>query len=104
VAPILVTFFGLPIHAVAGATLMGTFTTSIIGVLAYQAAAFLPGTANTAVGPDWLLGVLFGIGGLAGMYLGARCQRFFPPAWLKLMLGLIVMIVAARYVAAYVLG
>jgi uncharacterized membrane protein YfcA len=103
VAPIFVTFYGLPIHAVAGATLMGTFTTSVVGVVVYQALAFTPAGAHTAVGPDWLLGILFGVGGLAGMYLGARLQRLFPSAWLKLMLGLIVSFVAARYVWGYLL-
>jgi uncharacterized membrane protein YfcA len=38
------------------------------------------------------------------MYLGARTQRFVPSVWLKLMLGLIVMIVAVRYVTGYLLG
>ncbi len=104
VAPIFVTFYGLPIHAVAGATLMGTFTTSIVGVLVYQAIAISPVASGTTVGPDWLLGLLFGVGGLAGMYLGARLQKFFPSAWLKLMLGLIVLFVAGRYVLAYVSG
>jgi uncharacterized membrane protein YfcA len=103
VAPIFVTFYGLPIHAVAGATLMGTFTTSVVGVVVYQAVAFTPAGADTAVGPDWLLGILFGVGGLAGMYLGARLQRLFPSAWLKLMLGLIATFVAARYVEGYLL-
>jgi uncharacterized membrane protein YfcA len=103
VAPIFVTFYALPIHAVAGATLMGTFTTSVVGVVVYQALAFTPAGAHTAVGPDWLLGILFGVGGLAGMYLGARLQRLFPSAWLKLMLGLIVSFVAARYVWGYLL-
>ena len=104
VAPILVTFYGLPIHAVAGATLMGTFATSVVGVLVYQVVAMSPAAGGSAVGPDWLLGILFGIGGLAGMYLGARLQRLFPSAWLKLMLGLIVLFVAARYVVGYFLA
>lgn len=104
VAPVFVTFYRLPVHAVAGATLMGTFTTSVVGVLAYQAAAFTPAAAGTVVGPDWLLGALFGVGGLAGMYLGARLQKLVPSAWLKLMLGLIVLVVATRYVGAYLVG
>ena len=31
-APIFVAVFGLPVHAVAGAALMGTFVTSVVGV------------------------------------------------------------------------
>ena len=104
VAPVFVTLYRLPVHAVAGATLMGTFTTSVVGVLFFQAVAPYYSAGGVAVGPDWLLGALFGVGGLAGMYLGARTQRFVPAVWLKLMLGLIVMIVAVRYVTGYFLG
>jgi hypothetical protein len=38
------------------------------------------------------------------MYLGACTQRFVPSVWLKLMLGLIVVSVAVRYVGGYLLG
>ena len=104
VAPVFVTFYRLPVHAVAGATLMGTFTTSVVGVLTYQAVAFFPASAGMAVAPDWPLGILFGVGGLVGMYCGARLQRHFPSTWLKLMLGLIVVFVAVRYLTGYLLS
>ena len=55
VAPFFVAVFGLPVHAVAGAALMGTFVTSVVGVAFYQAIA--PWYAGQlAVAPDWLLG------------------------------------------------
>jgi len=95
VAPVFVTLYRLPVHA---------FTTSVVGVLFFQAVAPYYSDGGVPVGPDWLLGALFGVGGLAGMYLGARTQRFVPAVWLKLMLGLIVMIVAVRYVTGYFLG
>lgn len=38
--------------------------------------------------PDWLLGALFGIGGLAGTYAGARFQRYFPERPIRIVLGL----------------
>jgi len=31
-----------------------------------------------SVAPDWFLGIMFGLGGMAGMYLGARFQKFVP--------------------------
>ena len=84
VAPFLVTFFGLPVYTVAGAALMGTFVTSVAGVAFYSALA--PFYPHLSVAPDWLLGLLFGLGGMAGMYLGARCQKFVPAKAIKWML------------------
>ena len=103
VAPVFVTLYGLPVHAVAGATLMGTFTTSIVGVIVYQFAGSFGMANGLQARPDWLLGILFGIGGLVGMYLGARVQKYVPSVWLKLMLGSIVLFVAVRYVLGYLL-
>jgi len=84
---------------VAGAALMGTFVTSVAGVAFYQAIA--PFYPDMAVAPDWLLGVLFGIGGMAGMYLGARCQKFVPASLIKWMLAGITMFTALKYVIAF---
>ncbi len=99
IAPFFVTFFRLPVYIVAGAALMGTFVTSIAGVAFYQAIA--PFYPHLSVAPDWLLGILFGIGGMAGMYLGARCQRFVPARTIKWMLAGIMVVTAARYVLAF---
>jgi hypothetical protein len=79
IAPFLVSIGGLPVHTVAGATLMGTFVTSVVGVVFYQGIA--PWSAATRVAPDWLLGGLFGLGGVGGMYLGARTQKLVPARW-----------------------
>jgi len=102
VAPFFVAVYRLPIHTVAGAALMGTFVTSVVGVLFYQLIA--PWYADQTVAPDWLLGALFGIGGVAGMYLGARTQRFVPALWLKIMLAAILLFVAARYLLGFLLS
>jgi len=99
IAPFFVTFFHLPVYTVAGAALMGTFVTSVAGVAFYQAIA--PFYPNLSVAPDWLLGFLFGIGGMAGMYLGARCQKFIPAEVIKWMLAGIIVFTAAKYIAAF---
>ncbi len=99
IAPFFVTIFGLPVYTVAGAALMGTFVTSIAGVAFYQAIA--PLYPNISVAPDWFLGILFGIGGMAGMYLGARCQKFVPAKTIKWMLAAIIIFTASKYVADY---
>jgi len=81
IAPLLITFFGLPIFTIAGATLMGTFVTSIAGVVFYQLIA--PYYPNQVIAPDWSLGILLGLGGFAGIYFGARFQKFFPAKIIK---------------------
>lgn len=96
IAPFFVTFFGLPVYTVAGAALMGTFVTSVAGVAFYQAIApFHPGMS---IAPDWLLGFLFGLGGMAGMYIGARCQKHIPAKAIKWMLAGIIVFTALKYV------
>ncbi len=96
IAPFFISFFGLPVYTVAGAALMGTFVTSVAGVAFYQAIA--PFYPQMAVAPDWLLGILFGIGGTAGMYLGARAQKFMPARMIKVILAACIFFVAGKYI------
>jgi uncharacterized membrane protein YfcA len=98
-APFFVTVCRLPVYTVAGAALMGTLITSFAGVVFYQAIA--PFYPDLAVAPDWALGVLFGLGGAAGMYLGARTQKFVPALAIKAMLGLVVLFTAAKYIVGF---
>jgi uncharacterized protein len=99
IAPFFVTFFKLPVYTIAGAALMGTFITSVAGVAFYQAIA--PFYPNLTVAPDWLLGALFGLGGMGGMYLGARCQKYVPARAIKWMLAGIITFTAIKYIAAF---
>jgi uncharacterized protein len=96
IAPFFVTFFRLPVYTVAGAALMGTFVTSVAGVAFYQAIA--PFYPQMSIAPDWLLGILFGLGGMAGMYLGARCQKYVPARIIKWMLATIIVFTAMKYI------
>ncbi len=99
IAPFFVAFFGLPVYTVAGAALMGTLITSVAGVVFYQAIApYYPGLA---VAPDYPLGLLFGLGGMAGMYLGARLQKHLPAKVIKGMLAAVIVFMAARYIAEF---
>jgi uncharacterized membrane protein YfcA len=98
IAPFLITIFQLPVYAVAGAVLLGTFVSSVAGVIFYSTVI-----VNGAVaGPDWLLGILFGVGGLLGMYLGAKVQKFTSEKWIKRLLGAAVFIVATKYFLIFV--
>jgi hypothetical protein len=77
---------------------MGTFLTSIAGLFFYSV---IPAKGGLSTTPDWLLGFLFGAGGFMGMYCGARLQRFVPQKYIKLILGFVMMLVAARYIGQY---
>ncbi len=95
VAPFLVAFLGLPVYVAAGAALMGTFITSFAAVVFYQALA--PFHPDVAVAPDWTLGILFGLGGMAGMYCGARLQKFVPARVIKTVLAVSILVPAFGY-------
>ncbi len=94
IAPFCIAVFHLPVAIVAGAALAGTFATSVIGVIVYSV---LPLPDGGHAEPDWLLGSLFGLGGLAGMYLGAATQKHVPQNALKLGLGLLLCGLAGAY-------
>lgn len=74
-SPILVAFFVLPVYTIAGAVLAGNFIISLAGVIDYTSIPLIDGQPSP---PDWHLWMLLGVGGLCGMYLGARLQRFLP--------------------------
>ncbi len=95
IAPFCVAVFHLPVYTVAGAALLGTFITSVLGVIFYSVITVKSGMVTS---PDWLLGFLFGAGGFVGIYLGARCQKFVPQSLIKLMLGAIIVLLAAKYI------
>lgn len=99
VAPFFVAIFELPIYTVAGAALMGTFVTSVAGVAFYQFLA--PYYPAQAIAPDWGLGILFGLGGMLGMYCGARCQKFIPAKAIKWFLCVIICSTAAKYIIGF---
>ena len=98
IAPFCIAVFRLPVYAVAGAALMGTFITSLAGVAFYS---LIPSGSGVTTSPDWLLGFLFGIGGFTGMYLGARFQKHVPQKALKVVIGLVIVFLAVTYIVQF---
>lgn len=92
IAPFLAAIFRLPMYTIAGAALLGTLVTSVAGVGIYYA---------MGIGPDLALGVLFGIGGFIGMYLGARLQKYVSGKIIRIGLGVIISTLAVRYIIGY---
>jgi len=99
--PFCVGFLKIPIHTLAGASLFGTFITSVAGCLIY---ALVPLYNGQTAPPDWLLGFLYGIGGLAGMYSGARFQKHIPEHLIRGLLGLLLLFIAGRYIWQYAMS
>jgi uncharacterized membrane protein YfcA len=102
-SPFLVAFYHLPVHSIAGATLLGTWISSLAGVIIYMVVSPLLSSSGTVIMPDWFLGISFGIGGMAGVYTGARLQRFIPPAVIKVILVISLLIIAGKYIGGYFL-
>jgi hypothetical protein len=101
IAPFIVSVMGLPVHTIAGAALLGTFVTSIFGVIFYVVLAPIYGPPGVSASPDWLLGLLFGLGGLLGMYLGAAAQGKAPSRIIKPILGLLITGLGIKYLAGF---
>ena len=97
IAPFLVAVFGLPVHTVAGAALVGTFITSVVGVAFFEALSVTAPAGAQSAAPDWLLGAVLEIGGLAGTYVGARVQKYLPDLWIRVVLGVLVTLLASSY-------
>ena len=95
IAPFLAAIFQLPVFTIAGAALFGTLVTSVAGVAIYY---------WQGVPPDLFLGALFGIGGFAGMYIGARLQRFFSGTIIRIGLGAVITALALRYIVGFWVG
>jgi uncharacterized membrane protein YfcA len=80
--------------------LLGTFASSVAGVVFYTIIAPLYSHTGLAIAPDWMLGALFGVGGAAGTYVGARIQRFLPARAIEAVLACCMLGVAFRYISA----
>jgi uncharacterized membrane protein YfcA len=85
---------GMPVATVAPAALVSTFVTSIAGAAAYAVLAL---TGRADIAPEWGIGILCGIGGLIGGYVGAHLQSRLPERALRLMLGASAVAVAVLY-------
>jgi uncharacterized membrane protein YfcA len=103
IAPFCVSILGLPVYTVAGAALAGTFLTSIAGVVFYSILAMTSVGATTNVSPDWLLGALFGIGGLLGTYCGAYLQKYIKEKIVKGIMAALILYMALNYILQFFL-
>jgi len=90
IAPFCVSILGLPVFLVSGAALFSTWINSVIAAMVYS--------FNSATTPDWLLGALFGIGGMIGIYTGTYIQRYVPDNMVKNILGIVLLFISSKYI------
>ena len=95
-APILVGS-GYLLAEVAPAALVSTFLTSCVGALSYAILAIF---GHPAAAPDWALGLVCGLGGLLGGYVGAGLQPRIPQRALRALLGGVAVALAIGYLVA----
>jgi uncharacterized membrane protein YfcA len=100
IAPVLVGVMRLPVRRVASAALTATFITSIAGVASFELIDLFGSASDASARPDWLLALLFGLGGAAGGYLGARFSSRMPEKQLRVLLGALATTLGAIYVSA----
>lgn len=98
-APFLVTIVGLSIRSTAGATLLCTWITSLVGALSFQVIAAFQ--TSPTIAPNWRTGVILGLGGLLGTYFGARSQKYFSVTVIKLILSVGLFTLGAIYIVNY---
>ena len=101
-SPFLVSVFHLPVYTIAGATLVATFVSALVGVLFYICAA--PFYPALSIAPDWSMALLLSLGGLTGTYFGARYQRHVPAILIKWMLALVLFGTVMAYFVEYMRG
>lgn len=80
---------------VAPAALTSTFLTSIVGASTYVMLALT--TTGHDIAPTWMIGIISGLGGLCGCYLGAHLQPFLPEKALRICLGISAIVAAVLY-------
>jgi uncharacterized membrane protein YfcA len=100
-SPLLVAVFQLPVHTVAGAALLGSFVTSVVGVLVYIVISLFVLPGGQVVMPGWYLGLTFGLGGALGMYVSARLQKHVSALFIKMILVVALLIIAGKYILGY---
>lgn len=89
IAPLLIGLFRLPIYVVSGASLLAGWASSLFGLFSYI--IFWPVfSGQPPIMPDVRLGLLFGFGGMLGVYCGSALQRFLPPKPLKIVMLILI--------------
>ena len=86
VVPWLVSVEGRDIERVAGAALVMTFASSLVGLATFAIADTVD--IGAAAAPHWANGIALGVGGFVGAIVGSRLVPHVPTPVLRAVLGL----------------
>jgi len=100
-APFLVAVYRFQVHSIAGASLFSTLFSSLAGVIIYTIIAPMYAHTGLSVTPDWLLGSMFGLGGAAGIYIGAMLQKRFPATIIKGIIAAALLYISVNYILQF---
>jgi len=100
-APFLVAVYRQPIKVISGVALISTFTVSVLGIVVYALLALIYADTGLSITPDWLLGLLFGLGGLIGIYTGVALQKYVPVRVIKMILLGCIGVIVVRYIMEF---
>lgn len=96
IAPVL-TALGMPARRVAPAALATTFTTSAVGVAAFE--VFAAASEGGAIAPAWDVGLCLGAGGALGGIAGGVLRHRLPEHRLRRLLGSVALVVGLVHLA-----
>lgn len=94
VVPWLVSVERVPLRSAAGAGLVTTLVTSVLGLATFVVADALD--IGEAAGPQWWFGLALGAGGAVGAVVGARLQPRLPVALLRVVLAVAALSAGVR--------
>jgi uncharacterized membrane protein YfcA len=83
------------VTTVAPAALTSTFVTSLVGAVTCLVLALT--TSGHDIAPNRMAGIISGLGGLCGGYLGTHLQPFVPEKALRAGLGVSAIVIAVLY-------
>ena len=96
VVPWLVSVEKVPLRLAAGAGLITTLVTSVLGLATFVVAERVG--LGDAAGPEWWFGLALGLGGAVGSVVGARLQPRLPVEWLRGVLAIAALSAGIRLV------
>lgn len=96
-SPILTGIYGLPVLTVSASSLAANFANCIVGLIMFALYPLLG--ISGEISPDWAAGFVMGLGGMAGIYLGALVQPYVPERFVKYMLFALMCYIALSFMS-----